>query len=104
MKIRILVVFLFASGLAACSGGTSDDSAGNSGSDTGEASMQAGNPLLAEWDTPFGVPPFDLISSDDYLPALRAGMQEQVQEIAAIVANTSPADLHCSWRRNDHRQ
>ena len=46
------------------------------------------NPLLAEWNTPFGVPPFDLIESTDYLPALREGVQRQQSEIDAIVANT----------------
>jgi peptidyl-dipeptidase Dcp len=45
------------------------------------------NPLLAEWQTPFGVPPFDRIQSSDYLPALRAGMAAQKQAIAAIVAD-----------------
>lgn len=45
------------------------------------------NPLLQDWDTPFGVPPFDRIESDHYLPAIRAGMAEQKDEIAAIIAN-----------------
>jgi peptidyl-dipeptidase Dcp len=49
--------------------------------------MNAPNPLLQAWDTPFGVPPFDRISSSDYLPALRSGMDEQNVEIAAIVNN-----------------
>ena len=47
----------------------------------------AANPLLQEWDTPFGVPPFDRIESKHYLPAIRAGMAEQKEEIDAIVAN-----------------
>jgi peptidyl-dipeptidase Dcp len=45
------------------------------------------NPLLVEWDTPFGVPPFDLIQSADYLPALRAGIQQHSAEIDAIITN-----------------
>ena len=32
------------------------------------------NLLLEDWDTPFGVPPFDRIGSGDYLPAVRAAM------------------------------
>jgi peptidyl-dipeptidase Dcp len=48
----------------------------------------ASNPLLEDWDTPFGVPPFDKISSEDYLPALRAGMQAHDAEIDAIVTNS----------------
>ena len=47
----------------------------------------AANPLLEEWDTPFGVPPFDRIESEHYLPAIRAGMAMQKEEIAAITAN-----------------
>ena len=46
------------------------------------------NPLMEEWDTPFGVPPFDRIESQHYLPAIRAGMAEQKEEIDAIVANS----------------
>lgn len=45
------------------------------------------NPLLEDWATPFGVPPFDKIKSEHYLPAFRAGMAEQNEEIAAIIAN-----------------
>ena len=36
-------------------------------------STTTSNPLLEEWDTPFGTPPFDKIESRHYLPALRAG-------------------------------
>ncbi len=52
-----------------------------------ETATQSTNPLLEEWDTPFGVPPFDRIESEHYLPAIRAGMAEQKNEIDAIVAN-----------------
>jgi len=51
------------------------------------ATIERENPLLADWNTPFGVPPFDLVESADYLPALRAGMQQQGAEIDAIVAD-----------------
>ena len=52
-----------------------------------ESATQSTNPLLEDWDTPFGVPPFDRIESKHYLPAIRAGMAEQKEEIDAIVAN-----------------
>lgn len=45
------------------------------------------NPLLAEWHTEFGVPPFDLIRNEHYLPALREAMALHKQEVEAIVAN-----------------
>ncbi|MEM9172353.1 MAG: M3 family peptidase, partial [Pseudomonadota bacterium] len=47
----------------------------------------AGNPFLMQWDTPFGVPPFDKISDEDFLPAFKKGMLEQRAEVAAIVNN-----------------
>ncbi len=50
--------------------------------------MIAANPLLTEWDTQFGVPPFDQIESEHYLPAFRASMDEHNAEIDAIVAET----------------
>jgi len=46
------------------------------------------NPFLKEWDTPYGVPPFDEIKVTDYLPAVKAGIEEQKEEIEAIVSNT----------------
>jgi peptidyl-dipeptidase Dcp len=49
-----------------------------------------GNPLLADWDTPHGVPPFDRIRPEHYLPALREGMRRERAEIEAIIANPEP--------------
>lgn len=45
------------------------------------------NPLLAEWHTDFGVPPFDLVRNEHYLPAVREAMAAHKAEIEAIVAN-----------------
>ncbi|MEL7298591.1 MAG: M3 family peptidase, partial [Pseudomonadota bacterium] len=50
----------------------------------------AGNPFLQDWDTPFGAPPFDIISDDHFLPAFKKGMLEQRDEVAAIVNNPEP--------------
>jgi len=44
------------------------------------------NPFLTEWDTPYGIPPFDKIKVSDYIPAIKAGIAEQQAEIDAIVA------------------
>lgn len=49
------------------------------------------NPLLAQWQTEFEVPPFDLIKNEHYLPAIREGMARHKQEIDSIVANPEPA-------------
>lgn len=48
------------------------------------------NPLLAEWDTPYGVPPFAKISDDDYMPAIEKGIADLEAEIAAIADNEAP--------------
>ncbi len=50
-----------------------------------------GNPLLEEWDTPFGVPPFEQIENQHYLDGFRTAMAEQAAEIDEIVDNHDPA-------------
>ncbi len=51
------------------------------------------NPLFSEWDTPFQVPPFDLIKVEHYLPALKEGIERQKVEIAAIVNSSEQPDF-----------
>ena len=45
------------------------------------------NPFLTEWDTPYGVPPFDQIKAEHYLPAFEVAMAQQKAEIDSIVNN-----------------
>lgn len=45
------------------------------------------NPFLQEWDTPYGIPAFEKIRTADYIPAIKAGIEEQQAEIDAICAN-----------------
>ena len=45
------------------------------------------NPLLTEWNTPYGIPPFDQIRAEDYLPAFEVAMEQHKAEVEAIVAN-----------------
>ena len=45
------------------------------------------NPFFKEWNTPFGVPPFNLIKNGHYIPAFEKGMAEQNMEIDAILNN-----------------
>ncbi|WP_194096482.1 M3 family metallopeptidase [Marivivens aquimaris] len=42
------------------------------------------NPLLANWDTPFGLPPFENISDDDFAPAVDAALVDAQANIDAI--------------------
>ena len=49
------------------------------------ACTQEENPLLRQWDTPFGVPPFEEIKTEDYIPAIKKAIAIHDNEIAAIV-------------------
>ena len=46
------------------------------------------NPFFTEWNTPYGIPPFEQIQDADYVPAINAGIEQQLAEIDAIVAST----------------
>lgn len=48
---------------------------------------EQGNPFFAEWKTPFGVPPFDQIQNEHYLPAIDSGIALARLQIAEITAN-----------------
>jgi peptidyl-dipeptidase Dcp len=46
------------------------------------------NPLIAEFNTPFGVPPFETIQAHHYMPAFKQGMEENLKEIDVIINNS----------------
>lgn len=83
---------LLASGLVLAGCEQANQETGADASETGSEIAAdkddiAGNPLLAKWDTPFGVPPFDLIEDEHYLPALREGIERTLAEVDEIAAN-----------------
>ncbi|MDT8854082.1 M3 family metallopeptidase [Paracoccaceae bacterium Fryx2] len=45
------------------------------------------NPLLSDWDLPFGMPPFDAIGDGDFAPAFDAALAEARANIAAIAGS-----------------
>ena len=49
--------------------------------------QKEGNPLLSEFDTPYGVPPFDKIKAEHYAPAFEYAMSLHNDEVAAILTN-----------------
>jgi peptidyl-dipeptidase Dcp len=55
--------------------------------------MPDSNPLLETWTTPFGVPPFDRIREEHFLPAFEAAMAQNRAEYAAIGADPAPPDF-----------
>ncbi|MCA2006457.1 M3 family metallopeptidase [Tritonibacter mobilis] len=48
------------------------------------------NPLLRDWQTPFGIAPFDQISDDDFAPALDQALAAHQAQIEAIATNREP--------------
>ena len=57
----------------------------------GSAMAKGGNPFLAKYSTPFGIPPFEQIKAEHYKPAFVKGIEEHNKEIAAIVNNKRQA-------------
>jgi peptidyl-dipeptidase Dcp len=55
--------------------------------------MTNDNPLLADWNTPFGLPPFALIRAEHFAPAFEAAMRRQREEIDAIAVQSAPPDF-----------
>ena len=55
--------------------------------------MTATNPLLADWTTPFALPPFDRIRAAHFGPAFEAAMRAQRAEVDAIAAQAEEADF-----------
>ena len=46
------------------------------------------NPLLSEWDTPYGVPPFEQVEIEHFAPAFEKAMKEHKDEMEAIITNS----------------
>ncbi len=55
------------------------------------ANMNAPTPFLSDYSTRFNIPPFERITEDDYMPALKAGMEQHNAEIQAIIDNPEKA-------------
>jgi peptidyl-dipeptidase Dcp len=75
--MKKLLLILFVSGLIF----------GSCKKQTKEPTLNMDNPFFTEWTTPFGVPPFELIKIEHYVPAITEGIKQQQSEIDAIVNN-----------------
>jgi peptidyl-dipeptidase Dcp len=49
--------------------------------------VETNNPFFTEWDTPYGIPPFDAIRDEHYKPAFEAGIEQQRLDVAEIRNN-----------------
>ncbi len=54
---------------------------------------QVSNPLLGAWHTPFGVPPFDRIRPEHFVPALDEAFKAHMAEIDAIAGQVRGSDV-----------
>jgi peptidyl-dipeptidase Dcp len=82
MKKTIMTIGLTVS-IAAC----------NNSAKKNETGAEHRNPFLTAYQTPFQVPPFEEIKFEDYKPAFEKGMEEQKQEIEAIINNSEAPDF-----------
>ena len=55
--------------------------------------MNNENPFFSEYQTPFQVPPFDLIKQEHYIPAFKEGIVQHDKEIDAIVSSKQDPDF-----------
>jgi peptidyl-dipeptidase Dcp len=51
--------------------------------------MTSDNSLLAAWDTPYGMPPFDRVRPEHFAPAMDHAMAEHRRELDAIASDTN---------------
>jgi peptidyl-dipeptidase Dcp len=63
---------------------------------------ETSNPLLSEFNTPYGVPDFDAIKTEHYLPAIKAGMEKQNELIEVIVSNADAPTYENTIAAYDH--
>jgi peptidyl-dipeptidase Dcp len=69
MKKIIVMILILITGLTACKQKSPE------------------NPILSDWKTPYGIPPFDEIKPEHYMPAFLEGFKEHMEEVEAIINN-----------------
>ena len=52
--------------------------------------LATSNPLLAPWNTPYGLPPFEATRPEHFRPAFEQALAEQRAEVDAIAASSEP--------------
>jgi len=72
---------------------TASIKAQNLNNNTAPGTRTSENPFFTEWTTPFGVPPFDKIKNEHFIPAFEQGIKEQNQELTAIIKNPNLPDF-----------
>jgi peptidyl-dipeptidase Dcp len=60
------------------------------------------NPLLAPFDTPYNIPPFEKIKPEHFIPAIEEGMKVHVVEINNIITNSEVPDFENTIARLEY--
>ena len=55
--------------------------------------VMAGNPLVEPYTSKYEIPPFEQIKTSDFIPAIKAGIEEQEQNLANILRNRATPDF-----------
>ncbi|MEM6683220.1 MAG: M3 family metallopeptidase, partial [Pseudomonadota bacterium] len=90
----IASVFAFAACVSACDQNAPGAAQTPPQSETNaavSAADMANNPFFIDWDTAYGVPPFERIADEHFLPAIELGIEQLRSEIDAIATNSEPA-------------
>lgn len=82
LLFNLILVFL----VAGCNSSNSPEQSVNPPNDSS-------NPFFAESGLPYGMPAFDRIKDEHYVPAFERGMAEEMAEIDAIATNTEAASF-----------
>ncbi|NNF17613.1 MAG: M3 family metallopeptidase [Gammaproteobacteria bacterium] len=98
MNLRTVLSGLCITALAACvytsdSSAPSKETSSQMSTAKSQSAMLASNPFFMPYDTPFGIPPFDKINAEHYLPAVKQAIAMQEKAIDAIVANRAAPDF-----------
>lgn len=78
-KFTYSLAFLFVLGMFACQNSNPNEDS--------KVMKKTENILLEDFNTPFGVPPFDMIKISDYQPAYDIAIAEKKAEIEAVINN-----------------
>jgi peptidyl-dipeptidase Dcp len=89
MKKFILAPIAVAMLLGGCSSYQQNDATANANKSQAVAvqNVEQQNPFFKPFDTPYGIPPFEKIKHEHYLPAFNKGIELNRKEIDAIVNN-----------------
>ena len=60
------------------------------------------NPFFAEFDTHNGIPPFDQIRNEHFMPAFEEAMKQQNKEVEAIINNSETPTFENTVFSMDH--